>query len=162
MRSIDCDFIEIVRSLQRLSKLQSCSAEGALLSVCHGAKNKLQRDCFQRIQAIPDIPRKSLSVSARSRLQTSLGSVTSHLLDVLPLQVKLPGVIIVDDLEGFAAISEVPWVDPDLLKCLRHYHGHCGLKMDVCHQRDIISAQPLIFRSGGLTNKYSRDKHIQE
>ena len=67
-------------------------------------------------------------------------SGVSHLPDVLLLKLKLLGIIVVDDFEGFATVCKVARVDPDLLECLCHDHGHLRLEMNVCHQWSIVPA----------------------
>ena len=65
----------------------------------------------------------------------------ADLTDVLLLGPELGRVVVVDDLEGLAAVRKVARVDADLLEGLRHHHGHRGLEVDVRHQGHVIAAQ---------------------
>ena len=60
---------------------------------------------------------------------------------MLLLCLKLLGVVVVDDLEGLAAVGKVARVDADLLKGLGHQHRDRRLEVNVGHQGDIVSAR---------------------
>lgn len=62
------------------------------------------------------------------------------LSDVLAFKIELLWVIIVDDLEGLAAIGKVTRVDADLFKGFCYCHRHLRLEVDVRHKRHIIPA----------------------